>query len=77
MKEVSVPFPIWAKVVLWVGVIGVFFGNIFYLPYAVVLSWAVPVLWNRWMAHLAVVEEMVYLSTSGVKSESEVAKDEA
>lgn len=63
MKEVKMRFPLWAKVVLWAGVVGVFFGNIFYLPYAVVLSWAIPVLWDRWMTHLEVLEEMVYLVT--------------
>lgn len=54
-------FPLWGKVVLWVGVAFVFFLNLWYTPYAVLVAWAVPKLWDRWHRHLEVMEELVYL----------------
>lgn len=54
-------FPVWGKVVLWLGVVFVFFLSIWYTPYAVLLAWGIPRLWDRWHRHLEVMEELVYL----------------
>lgn len=53
-------FPLWGKVALWAGVVFVFFLNLWYTPYAVLVAWAVPKLWDRWHRHLEVMEELVY-----------------
>ena len=54
-------FPRWAKGLLWLGAVFVFFLNLWLTPYAVLLAWSVPILWERWMRHVEVMEEMVYL----------------
>ncbi len=46
---------------LWLGAVFVFFLNLWLTPYAVLLAWGVPILWERWMRHLEVMEELVYL----------------
>jgi UDP-N-acetyl-D-mannosaminuronic acid transferase (WecB/TagA/CpsF family) len=43
------------------GAVFVFFLNLWLTPYAVLLAWGVPILWERWMRHAEVVEELVYL----------------
>lgn len=54
-------FPKWAKVLLWLGAVFVFFLDLWLTPYAVLLAWGVPILWERWMRHVEVMEELVYL----------------
>lgn len=58
-------FPVWAKVLLWLEVPVVFLVDLWLTPYAVLLAWGVPLIWDRWMAHLETVEEMVYLNGKG------------
>lgn len=58
-------FPVWAKVLLWLEVPVVFLVDLWLTPYAVLLAWGVPLIWDRWMAHLEAVEEMVYLNGKG------------
>jgi hypothetical protein len=43
------------------GAVFVFFLNLWLTPYAVLLAWGVPILWERWMRHVEVMEELVYL----------------
>jgi len=54
-------FPRWAKALLWLGAVFVSFMNLWLTPYNILLAWGVPVLWERWMRHLEVMEELVYL----------------
>jgi len=58
---VKMRFPRWAKALLWLGAVFVFFLNLWLTPYAVLLAWGVPILWERWMRHVEVMEELVYL----------------
>jgi len=46
---------------LWLGAVFVFFLDFWLTPYAVLLAWGVPILWERWMRHVEVMEELVYL----------------
>lgn len=50
-------FPLWAKVLLWLEVPLVFLLNIWYTPYAILVAWGVPILWDRLMRHFEVLEE--------------------
>lgn len=66
-------FPRWAKVVLWAEVPLVFLLNIWLTPYAVLVAWGIPILWNRWMEHLEVMEELVYTAPKEAAKEDEEA----
>ncbi|WP_038042081.1 hypothetical protein [Thermus tengchongensis] len=59
-------FPLWAKVLLWLEVPMVFLLNIWLTPYAVLVAWGVPILWDRWVDHLELMEEMAYLKQAPV-----------
>ncbi|WP_135256401.1 hypothetical protein [Thermus caldilimi] len=54
-------FPLWARVLLWAEVPLVFFLNLWYTPYAILLAWGVPLLWERWFTHLETLEELAYV----------------
>ena len=63
------PFPLWAKVLLWLEVPLVFVMDLWYTPYAVLLAWGIPLLWDRWIKHLETVEALVYLETQKADEE--------
>lgn len=67
-------FPTWGKVLLWLEVVLVFFINLWLTPYAVLLAWGIPLLWERWHQHLNTVEEMVYLVTGAQQDRPESAE---